>query len=112
VTPARADDALTSACRQNHGVHRTCGYDGAPIDPPTSPMTESLTVKCPACSHEFALSEGILSSVRAGLASDRIWVPWRSNDPPSRKTGLPAPLPWTREATSFPSPPLRLLPGT
>jgi hypothetical protein len=33
-------------------------------------MTESLTVKCPACSHEFALSEGILSSVRADLSRE------------------------------------------
>lgn len=33
-------------------------------------MNESITVKCPSCSHAFPLSEGVLSSVREGISRE------------------------------------------
>lgn len=33
-------------------------------------MNESITVKCPSCSHAFPLSEGVLSSVRDGISRE------------------------------------------
>lgn len=33
-------------------------------------MNESITVKCPSCSHAFPLSEGVLSSVREGVSRE------------------------------------------
>lgn len=33
-------------------------------------MNESITVTCPSCSHDFPLSEGVLSSVREGVSRE------------------------------------------
>jgi hypothetical protein len=33
-------------------------------------MSENIIVKCPSCSHEFSLSEGVLSSVRENLSRE------------------------------------------